>query len=171
MRSVINSCNPWSSIFPRSQTDSDTEAALKELDKKCNNVDTPHVRRLLYETFIVRRSWIEKEATEISSIVAKYPQLAVYDLIIFEFITLKKITLETLLENVNAMIGKLSAHYCANEAITEKSKASVLVKLHEELANKKIKKTVNPLFIVKEVIIRQIFSCIYVLHRVGKVTL
>lgn len=65
--------------------------------------------------------------------------------------TLKKITLETILENVNVMIEKLSAHYYCSKAITEKSKASVIVKLYEELANKRTKKTAT-LFIIKEII-------------------
>lgn len=69
------------SVFLRSQTISDIETAVKELEKKSNHVDTPYVRRLLQETFVARRFWIEKEAKGISTVVAKYPQLAVHHLV------------------------------------------------------------------------------------------
>lgn len=60
--------------------DIDTETALKMLQKKDHVVDSPNVRCLLQETS-TRRSWIEKEAKELSDITAKFPQLAIYDLV------------------------------------------------------------------------------------------
>lgn len=69
------------SYFHRSQKmNIDTETALKMLQKKDHVVDSPNVRRLLQETLSTRRSWIEKKVKE-ANVTAKFPQLAIYDLV------------------------------------------------------------------------------------------
>lgn len=60
----------------------DIEDALKELEN--SKGDTPHVRRLLKDTFDERRKWIQNKAKRIFEVVEKYPHLKLDTLVGFK---------------------------------------------------------------------------------------
>ena len=66
-------------------TNNDDRDALDEFEKASKSGDSKHFRRLLKETFEIRRKYIQNEAKTITEIVQKYPYFQLSDLVsIFE---------------------------------------------------------------------------------------
>lgn len=70
------------------ESELDVMSAIDAL-KKCNpEEDSPHVRRLLSETFTARRSALKSESvTAIKDVVNMYPQLKMFSLVCYSLIS------------------------------------------------------------------------------------
>ncbi|KYN21450.1 hypothetical protein ALC57_06176, partial [Trachymyrmex cornetzi] len=130
-------------------TNTDIQNVLKELEKKFVNYNNiSHIKYLLKITISHRRPWID-EAKRIIDIVQKYPQLNNYELILSEFLELKKITEEALFNEIKKMIEKLTKYYSVRKS--NNNKAFVLQNLCVDLAIRTRNKNTPALFIVQEV--------------------
>ncbi|XP_074108770.1 uncharacterized protein LOC141533669 [Cotesia typhae] len=88
----------------------DIEKSLKELSKSYKKgINTAHWKQLLKITLTSRRVWIENEATRISDIIAKYPCLISYEMMFYEFLTMREILYEDIVKKIDVWIDKLTS--------------------------------------------------------------
>lgn len=64
----------------------DIKEAISELNKCLPADNSKHVQRLLKETHVERRKWIETNAKKVGDIIRQYPQLQVYSLVSIRYL-------------------------------------------------------------------------------------
>lgn len=135
-------------------TDEDMAVMDNELRKLESDSDTPHVKRLLRDSYPLRREWITSAAedTRPANIIKRFPHLKNVSLLLQELrlrLTMTE-TLESLVDQVDNLFLKISNELNEVYGETDEEKLNFIISLYNRLKPKNVPKKFPDLVTVKE---------------------